>query len=325
MAEPGSASTGEVGGLRKSQKQLIGFIVVIAVTTVVYRLVYASGAQRTAALYVGVPTVLAIGLALLPRSKSATGMLVRGGTLATLIAAVILPEGAICLLFALPLVLLVAVLIGAPIDWSRRRGHPEKRTLMAVAIPLLVLSSEGAAGSPFDDRDAATATAVVAGSTTQVAAAIASPLDFDAPPPTFLRIGFNRPVAASGAGIDVGDKRTVDFAGGSHDEHPLRLLQQGDGHRETQLSQMHLMVVESAPGRVVFAVDQDTTMLSRWVDLDRAVVTWEPIDAGTTRVHWRLEYRRLIYPTAYFAPLQRFGMRQAAGYLLDAVVSKQLE
>ncbi len=65
-------------------------------------------------------------------------------------------------------------------------------------------------------------------------------------------------------------------------------------------------------------------MLARWADLDRAVVTWEPVDGTRTRVTWTLEYRRLIYPTAYFAPLQRFGMGQAAGYLLDATVVEHL-
>ncbi len=135
--------------ISSAQKRLIGFIVVLAVTNVAYRLVYATGASRTAALYVGVPTILAVGLALLPHKGSATG-------------------------------------------------------------------------------------------------------------------------------------------------------------------------------RVAFGVDRDATMLARWADLERAVVTWEPVDGTRTRVTWTLEYRRLIYPTAYFAPLQRFGMGQAAGYLLDATVVEQL-
>ena len=87
---------------------------------------------------------------------------------------------------------------------------------------------------------------------------------------------------------------------------------------------MELTVTESGPGRVVFGVDHDATMLARWVDLDRAVVTWAPTGRGTTTVTWALEYERLIYPSAYFAPIQRYGMDRAAGYLLDAVVREQL-
>ncbi len=71
------AVTGPVGEnrwrLSTAQKRLIGFIVVLAVANVAYRLVYATGVAHTAALYVGVPTILAVGLALLPRTKSVTG------------------------------------------------------------------------------------------------------------------------------------------------------------------------------------------------------------------------------------------------------------
>jgi hypothetical protein len=86
---PGSGR--ETYRLTTGRKQFIGFLLVLAVAKVAYRLVYATGADQTAALYVGVPTVLAVGLALLPCSRSATGALLRGSTLALLTAAVVLP------------------------------------------------------------------------------------------------------------------------------------------------------------------------------------------------------------------------------------------
>ncbi len=108
--------------LSRSQKQLIGLILVLAATLAAYRIVDATGTARTSALYIGVPAVLAVGLALLPRSGSATGMLLRGATLAVLIAGIILPEGLLCLAFAYPLVALVAIVVGLPIDWARTAG-----------------------------------------------------------------------------------------------------------------------------------------------------------------------------------------------------------
>jgi hypothetical protein len=317
-------AVGEERSLTAAQKRLVGFVLVLAVTNIAYRLVYASGAQQTAALYVGVPTILAIGLALLPRSNSATGALLKGSTLAMLIACVILPEGLLCLLFALPLVALIAVIVGGPIDWARTRNRREGPTLMAVALPLLVLSLEGVIGSPFDAGDSVTASIIVQASPAAVAQALAKPPTFGADLPPFLTIGFNRPVGAVGSGIEVGDHRSIDFVGGTHDDHPLRLFGLTGERSVDHHSQMYLTVVESGPGRVVFAIDHDMTMLARWVDLERAVVTWEAVDATTTRVSWSLEYERLLFPTAYFAPLQRYGMDQAAGYLLDAVIVEQL-
>ena len=304
----------------RSQKQLIGLILVLAATLVAYRFVDTTGTARTSALYIGVPAVLAVGLALLPRSGSATGMLLRGATLAVLIAGIILPEGLLCLAFAYPLVALVAIVVGLPIDWARQRRHRQGPTLMAVTVPLVLLSLEGLVGSPFDPHDAAGATVTVDATTAEVAAALARPPSFDADLPPFLRLGWNTPIAATGEGTAVGDHRTVTFTGGTHDDHPLRLFGLTGEASTDHRAEMHLRVVESAPGRVTFAVDHDRTMVSRWADLDRAIVTWEDAGGGTTRVHWRLEYERLISPSFYFAPLQRYGMGQAAAYLLETAV-----
>ena len=314
--------TGGRRGITTAQKRLVGFVIVLAVTNIAYRLVYTTGTSQTAALYVGVPTILAIGLALLPHRGSATLALLKGAVLAVLIAGVILPEGILCLLFALPLVALIALVVGGLIDLSRRYDRRRGPTLMAVSLPLLLLSLEGVAGSPFHRADHATASVMVAATPAEVAAALAATPRFAADLPAFLRIGFNRPVGASGAGTAVGDTRTIEFNGGTHDDHPLRLI--GGQRSSDHHSQMQLRVLASTPGRVDFGVDRDDTMLARWARLDRAVVTWAPVDATRTRVTWRLEYQRLLQPTAYFAPLQRFGMDQAAGYLLEAAVVEQL-
>ena len=142
--------------------------------------------------------------------------------------------------------------------------------------------------------------------------------------PPFLSLGFNRPVSSSGLGIAVDDQRLIEFTGGTHDDHPLRLFgltgRRSVGHH----SQMRLVVVASTPGRVVFRIDEDTTMLSQWARLNRAVITWVASGSGT-RVSWRLEYERLLSPAAYFAPLQRFGLGQAAEYLLDAAIGSRLK
>ncbi len=307
-----------------AQIRLAGFVVVLAVVNIAYRLVYASGASQTAALYVGVPTLLAVGLALLPRSKSATGMILKGSTLAVLIACVVLPEGLLCLLFVLPLIALIGVIVGGAIDAARRRNRGEGRSLMMVGLPLLLLSFEGVVGSPFDAHDAVESSVVVDASASEVATALATTPRFDAELPTFLTIGFNRPVAATGSGVEVGDERSIEFTGGSHDDHPLRVFGLTGDRSVDHHSHMHLTVVESTAGRLVFAVDHDSTMLARWVDLDRAIITWEPVDGHRTRITWRLEYRRLLFPTLYFAPLQRFGMSEAADYLLDSIVVAQL-
>ncbi len=305
-----------------AQKQLVGFIIVVAIVSAAYRVVYASGIQQSAALFVGIPALFAILLVLVPRSKSATGMLLKGSLIGILLAGIILPEGLLCLLFAYPLLALIAVIVGAVVDWSRSRNHRQGPTLMVLSIPLLLLSLEGVVGSPIDTSDRASASMTVEATTDEVSAAIAATPTFDPELPFFLTLGFNKPVSATGSGVAVGDERVIEFTGGTHDDHPLRVFGGSSEASTGHHSMMHLEVVESSPGRVVFAVEHDMTMLSRWVRLDRAVVTWEPITESSTRVTWSFEYERLLFPSPYFGPLERYGMGQAADYLLHSVVKE---
>jgi hypothetical protein len=308
----------------KAQRQLVGFILVIAIVDIAYRLVYATGFQRTAALYVGIPTLLAIGLALLPSSKSAIGTIMRGSTLAVMIACVILPEGLLCLIFVLPLIVIIGLIVGSSIDASRAKNRRKSRPLMLIGLPLLLLSSEGVVGSPINPHDAVKSSVVIQAKPADIAAALAKTPTFGAELPMFLTVGFNRPISASGSGLAVGDERTIEFTGGTHDDHPLRLFGLTGTRSVDHHSHMRLTITESTPGRVVFSIDHDTTMLERWADLDRAVVTWEPLDASHVRVTWRFEYQRLLSPTVYFGPLQRFGLSEAADYLLDTLVVSQV-
>lgn len=318
MIDP--APTPPEGSPSIAQKRLIALIAVFAVVNIAYRLVYRSGEQRTAALYIGVPAILAIGLTLVPRGRSATGMLMKGSVLALLLAAIVLPEGFICLLFVVPLVAVIALVVGGAIDLARRHRRPEGPVRVLVAIPLLLMSMEGVIGSPFDTHGIAEAHRDVAVSAADVATFLAMAPEFEGGFPTFLSVGFNRPVHGHGEGLHVGDTRVIEFTGGSHDEHPLGVAALRHRRPEEPPSIQRLRIAAVEPGRVVFVVDEDTTMLARWADLDRAVVTWRPLDERHTRVTWRLEYNRLIQPTMYFAPLQRFAMQQGAGYLLDALV-----
>jgi hypothetical protein len=308
---------------RYAQGVLVGFILVFAVSSAVYRLVYASGEEQTAALYIGVPAVLAIGLTYLPRGRSAIGMLLKGSMLALLLAGIVLPEGLVCLLFAAPLVALVALLVGATVDALRHfaRHAGDGRARVVVALPLLLMSMEGLVGTPFATEDAGAATRVVAMSPEEVRSALAAEPTYGAVPiPWLLRLGFNQPIGAHGGGLAIGDERVIHFTGGNHDDHPLRLFGVTGTRSVEHHSLERLRVTATDDRRVEFAVVEDTTMTVRWAALERSIVTWEPVDGTHTRVTWRLEYRRLLHPAFYFAPLQRAAASQASGYLLDSLL-----
>jgi hypothetical protein len=298
------------------------FIVTFSVASAAYRLIYFTGFERSAALFIGVPAIVAIGLTYAPRSRSALGMVLKGSMLALLLAGIVFPEGLGCLLFAAPLVALVAIVVGAAIDVGRRwlQGN-DHRLRVALALPLAILSMEGVVGdvSPVPDRASATRDVRVAASAIQPA--LAQPPTFVTDVPRFLRLGFNRPVHAHGAGLVIGDERIVEFAGGTHDDHPLRLFGVTGQRSVDHHSHQTLRVAAVSERRVVFDVVEDTTMTIRWARMQRAVVTWRPRSNGLTRVTWTFEYDRRIAPAFYFAPLERYAAGQAAGYLIDDLLA----
>lgn len=264
--------------------------------------------ERTAALFVGLPTVLATTLALTPRARSATGMAVKGTAAALLLAGFVLGERLVGLLLAGPLFLLVAVVIGVTLDMVReRRG----RTCALVAVPLLLAaaSTEGvhpATSRPREEEVAVTRT--VAAGAGAVERALATPPRLGRPLPAFLRLGFPRPVTAIGSGLAPGDRRTLLFA--SRERYGR--------HRQSALV---LEVAGSRPGAVAFRAVRDDTPVADWLTWEGAEVTWAEVEPGRTEVRWSLRYHRELDPAWYFGPLERYAVRLAAGYLLDAVAT----
>jgi hypothetical protein len=141
---------------------------------------------------------------------------------------------------------------------------------------------------------------VVTAAPAMVEQALARSPQFERSLPQFLRLGFPRPVSASGSGLDPGSQRRVHFAGG--EGHPGDLV---------------ATVIASEPGRVKMAIVSDGSHIAHWLAWTEADVTWQPLDAGHTRVRWTLSYRRLLDPAWYFGPWERLAVRQAAGYLID--------
>jgi hypothetical protein len=82
-----------------------------------------------------------------------------------------------------------------------------------------------------------------------------------------------------------------------------------------------LELVEQAPHAVAWRAVSDTTHMTHFLNWRGASVEWQALDAGTTRVTWTLRYRRGLDPAWYFGPWERYAMRLAAGYLIDAVAT----
>jgi hypothetical protein len=141
--------------------------------------------------------------------------------------------------------------------------------------------------------------------------ALFEPPRFDRVRPGFLRSGFPSPVSARVERKAGQQLWVIQVRGGE-----MRL----DGV-EPRTGDLVLALDDSRPGLVRWRAVSDSSHTTHYLDWQESIVQWEPVDAQTTRVTWTLRYRRGLDPSWYFGPWERYGVRLAAGYLIDAVAT----
>ncbi|WIN00928.1 hypothetical protein ACTOB_007351 [Actinoplanes oblitus] len=276
---------------------LAGLVAVVGVAS--FAVAVTTGRADSALFFVALPAVLAAGLAL-SSGRSTHGRVFRLTTIALLLAAVVLHEGAICVLLAAPLVYLVAHAVTALVRLARRGG----RSALAL-LPLPLLLAGGAEGTTADWRvhpdQSVEVTRVVALGPEQVRATLAA-----GPQPTGTRslplrlLGVPMPQHVHGAGLTPGDRWTFVYHGSSH----------GPG------GEIVTEVRDAGPARVSWTVVEDSSITHRWVGMRDATLSWHTVPGGTA-VTLRVDYRRGLDPSWYFGPLQDGLMHAGAGHVLD--------
>lgn len=293
------------GRAARAKWTLVGITLALTAAVVFYRLTHKVGLSQTGAFFVGLPAILAISVALSPRARTLKGTTFKAVTFGLLLSGVLLGEGFVCVVMAAPLFYLVALPIAGAVQRSRDRGTPPGRVYALVVVPVALFSLEGAFDAttlPVANRVAATST--VPARPDQVEAALASVPVFHEPLPAFLhQARFPRPVGAEGSGLEIGATRRIMFSSAMG------------------IAPLDLRVVERGPNMVAFTVDVDRTPIAGWMALRRATVTWSAEGRGGTKVRWEMEFDRALSPAFYFAPLERYAARLAAGYLIDTVAT----
>lgn len=124
---------------------LATLIVALAAGSVVYRVLVRHHLEQTAALFIGLPTLLALILTFAPRARSAIGIAVRGTTLALLMSGILLGEGFVCIIMAAPLFYGIAILTAVAIQALKKKtanSYPPALYSLVV-LPLLPFAPRG--------------------------------------------------------------------------------------------------------------------------------------------------------------------------------------
>jgi hypothetical protein len=284
---------------RRSHRTVL-CVLILVVAVAGFGLTVGTGHVDSAMLFVGLPTLLALAIALSPPARSVHGVTFKAISLALLLAAVLLHEGAICVLLAAPLVYACGHLVVALVQASSRRTY--------VVVPVaLALGLEGLIpGLRIQPDQSVTATHAVALSPAGTAARIARGPDFGGTPAPALLAALPEPAHAGGGGLDVGDEWAFHFTGDSH------------GPGGTLVTQVTADQIGPAGGRVEFRRVSDTSVVARWLDWTTAELDWHAVPGGTA-VTMTLHFTRGLDPSWYFGPIEQAMIGAVADHFLDAM------
>jgi len=284
---------------RTARLTVMAIVVSLVVVSVAYRVLVVKHLEHTSLVFIGLPALAAITL-LHTQPKTAIGTVNKVIAILLCLSGILFGEGLICILMAAPIFFLVGTVIGLVIN--RMTGGKWRGVVSLVIVPL---SLEGVIPSlAFDREERVTVIRTVQATPDEVRFALASTPRFDRGLPQFFRLGFPTPMHASGDGLRIGDERRVVFAHGRH--HTGALV---------------MRVARADPASVAFTLASDSSYITHWLSWEDATVRWVPVDAGRTRVTWTLRYRRRLDPAWYFAPLERYGARLAAAYLVETLAT----
>jgi hypothetical protein len=283
--------------------------VALGVGSLAYRLLHASNLDQTAAFFIGIPSLMAFAaafIALRMRTSGVISITLKAISIGLLVSAPLLGEGFICVLLAAPLFYAVGLLVAVSITVVRRAGKSRHSSTLALLALPLVFSLEGAVpGLGLPRQATSVAERVFVAAPEMVEAALSRSPQFDAPLPGVLGIGFPRPAAASGKGLEVGDRRVVTF-----------VTPRGGRQRDLVME-----VANRGPGWVRFRPVSDATKIAEWLNWQSAEVSWTALGDGRTRVRWALTYERRLDPAWYFGPWESLITTLAADYLIQSAAT----
>lgn len=302
------------GEATRARVALATLILAVAIGAVAYRAIVSHNLQQTAALFIGIPALLAIVVIFGVSPDSAPGVACKAVTIGLLVSLLFLWEGILCVLMSAPLFYVVALVIGYAMREGRDPDNSGAITLRSCVILLAIvpMSLEGVTEFTTANREESVeASQIVPASAEAVEQALFEAPRFDRVRPLYLRAGFPSPVATRIEHSSQETRWVIRMRGGE-------MLLTG---MEPRAGDLTLRLEEARPGLVRWRAISDTSHMTHFLTWREIVVQWQAVDAGTTRVTWTLRYLRGLDPAWYFGPMERYAAHLAAGYLIDSVAT----
>jgi hypothetical protein len=290
-----------------AQIVVAAIVATIAVGSTAYRVILGAGLGQTAALFIGIPAILALATIFTPVT-TAIGVAFKSVTIGLLVSLIFLDEGVVCVLMSAPLFYLIAYLVALAVADVKSDDNSLRLSACALLCALAPMTFEGTTPVMTIGRAATVSeTRIVDAPADAIAAALHQQPRFDRALPAYLAIGFPRPTSTR---ID-GNRWIIRMRGGE-----MRL-----NGLEPRAGDLVLEKDGAGPGWVSWRAVSDDSHMTHFLDWRSSRVEWQAVDSHTTRVTWTLGYERGLDPAWYFGPMERYAMWLAAGYLIESVAT----
>ena len=300
-------------GLTEGQRQRFGFVFVLGICAIFVR--FLTGQEmlfNSAALYIGLPFLFALGMSLLPKSSSPVGSSFKGLTILILLAFPLLNEGVICIIMASPILYSAGLLTAISYGRYEEKKKGGRMQLAIVATLLAIASTEGVHEITTFPRDNTVEySSVINAPVEAVREKLSTTPEIKETRPFYMRL-FPLPVKTSGAGLEVGDERQLDY-----------IYKKWVWTNEKRGSTV-FRVAESSDNYIRFDIPYDKSYLSTYLTWQSSEVFLKSIDADKTEITWRLSYKRKLDPVWYFGPMQHHYVTETAKALIDNVADPNI-
>ncbi len=295
----------------KPNPRIIFFILLLGFIYLMVYFLIKKDIDSSAALYIGVPMILAIGLSRLPHAKTPMGTTMKALTMLLILSVPLLREGFVCIIMAAPILYSAAALFTLLFQKIRKAdNHSNKMQLSAITVLLTLTSVEGIDESlSFNRYNEVEYTTTVNLDITTIRENLSKATIPTDKRPFFLRV-FPLPIDMQGSGLDVGDERVLNYE-----------------YKKWIVTNMHkgstvFKITSATQNHIRFEIPHDDSYISNYLTWHASDVFLEPVDNGATNVTWRLSYERKLDPFWYFAPLQHYATYLTAKVLTDNVVAE---
>jgi hypothetical protein len=290
----------------------------IALSSLVIRLLIHYEFDTTALLYVGVPTLIAFSLISFTKAgdnkswKMRYWNQLRTSLIIMLGSSVILFEGFLCVVMFMPIYFGI-ILIAFIIEYIHHAFKDHKNGIAPVhLLPVILLISSLEGVTPqlsFERYNEVSVTKTIDINIQQIKKNLQQPIVLGSDMPGFLSL-FPMPYDINAETLTEGDIHRSYFR-----YHRWFITNTHEGYMDIKLAKVGENYIQTE-------ILEDSSYLSHYLTLHGTLIEMEAVSNIKTRVTLTVSYDRVLDPAWYFGPLERFGVEQTAGYLIDKVIHR---